>query len=180
MQKSAPKGKQPPGPPPRRKRGFEVAGGLLSKPIRSAGEKRGFALTRLLTHWEEIAGPDIAAIAHPVEVKYGREGGLGATLTVLTTGAQAPLLEMQKPKLLERVNTCYGYRAIARIRITQTAATGFAEGQAAFLSAPKPTVPTPPDPRTERVAHDLAAGVGDDGLRSALERLARNVLSKPR
>ena len=58
----------------------------------------------------------MAAISRPVEIGYGR-GGLGATLTLLTTGANAPLLEMRKEELRERVNAIYGYNAIARIRV---------------------------------------------------------------
>ena len=117
-------------------RGFKRTASVLSGEIRRAGESRGFAVSRLLTHWAEIAGEEIAAIAQPVKVGYGR-GGLGATLTVLTTGAQAPMLEMQKETLRERVNAVYGYNAISRVHITQTAPTGFAEGQAQFAHKPK-------------------------------------------
>ena len=42
------------------------------------------------------------------------------------------MLEMQKEQLRAKVNAVYGYNAIARVRITQTAATGFAEGKVAF------------------------------------------------
>ena len=81
--------------PERRMRGFERTGGLLQTRIRKAGEKRGFAVSRVLTHWPEIVGEDIARVARPVNVSYGK-GGFGATLTLLTTGAQAPVLAMQR------------------------------------------------------------------------------------
>ena len=100
--------------------GFKRTASLLEGRIRRAGESRGFAVTRLLTHWDEIAGPDLAAMARPVEVKYGRQN-FGATLTLLTDGARAPLVEMQKEQLRQKVNAAYGYNAIAKIRITQTA-----------------------------------------------------------
>ncbi len=157
----------------RRMKGFERASSLVASRIRTAGESRGFAVSRLLTHWAEVAGPDIARIARPVDVTYGR-GGLGATLTLLTTGAEAPMLEMQKETLRERVNACYGYAAISRIRITQTAATGFAEGRAAFDPAPRHhpnQAPVTPE------AARTAAEVQDTALRDALERLGANVLS---
>lgn len=161
--------------PDRRMRGFEQTSSLLAARIRQAGEARGFAVTRLLTHWDEIAGPSIAGIARPVEISYGR-GGFGATLTLLTTGAQAPMLEMQKEALREKVNATYGYAAISRIRITQTAPTGFSEGQATF-TRPKPAVKAP-DQATIAKAHQVAAGVENDDLRAALETLAQNVLSR--
>jgi len=163
--------------PDRRKRGFERTSSLLAARIRKAGEARGFAVTRLLTHWEEIAGADTARVARPVKVSYGREGGFGATLVLLTTGANAPMLEMQKDKIREKVNGIYGYAAISRIRITQTAPTGFAEGQAEFTRPPKPA-PKAPDPAIAARAAETAADVGDPDLRAALEKLAQNVLSR--
>jgi len=160
-------------------KGFKRSSALIDPQLRKVSEARGFAVSRVLTHWAEIAGAQIAAIARPVEVSYGRQG-FGATLTVLTTGPQAPMLEMQKEALRERVNAAYGYNAIARIRITQTAATGFAEGQVAFDGPPKREKPAAPDPAATRAAHAIAAPVRDEGLRSALEALGRNVLSKPK
>ena len=163
--------------PERRKRGFERASSLLTARIRKAGEARGFAVTRLLTHWEEIAGADTARIARPVKVSYGREGGFGATLVLLTTGANAPIVEMQKEKIRERVNGVYGYAAISRIRITQTAPTGFSEGQAQFSRPPKPA-PKRPDPGLAARAAEAASDVGDPDLRAALEELAQHVLAR--
>ncbi|MEM8803180.1 MAG: DciA family protein [Pseudomonadota bacterium] len=156
----------------RRKRGFEQAGALASTRIRKASESRGFAVSRLLTHWAEVVGPDIARIARPVDVNYGR--GFGATLTLLTTGAEAPMLEMQKETIRERVNVCYGYAAIQKIRITQTAATGFADGHAVFEPEPKMAVSEKP---VKPEAARMAETVGDSDLRQALEKLGTNVLS---
>jgi hypothetical protein len=157
----------------RRARGPERAGALLASRIREAGESRGFAVSRLLTHWAEIAGDDLARVTEPVEVSYGR--GFGATLTLLVPGAHAPMIEMQKERLREKVNACYGYNAISRIRITQTARSGFAEPQAAFAHK------TPaPSPEVAEAAHRTVDGVADDTLRAALEALGRNVLSTHR
>ncbi|TNF17450.1 MAG: DUF721 domain-containing protein [Rhodobacteraceae bacterium] len=158
-------------------KGFARTSNLLNQRIRRATESRGFLETRLLTHWPEVAGEEIAAIARPVSVSFGR-GGIGATLTLLTTGANAPMLEMQKERLREKVNAVYGYNAIARVKITQTAPTGFAEGQAQFSHGAKPKQTPPPDPKVTAEARAYAEEVMDEGLKGALEALARNVLSK--
>lgn len=160
----------------RRMRGFEPAFGLMRERIRTAGESRGFAVARLLTHWAEIVGPEIAAHARPVKIGYGREG-LGATLTLLVEGAMAPIIDMSRERIRERVNACYGYNAISRVILTQTAATGFAEGQAQFTPAPKPA-PAPLSPALQAQARASAADCADEGLRAALEDLARNVLAR--
>ncbi|MCD9147262.1 DUF721 domain-containing protein [Pseudophaeobacter flagellatus] len=158
-------------------RGFARTSRLLNEQIRKAGESRGFAVSRLLTHWEEIAGPDIASIARPVKVGYGRSA-FGATLTVLTNGANAPILEMQKERLREKVNAVYGYNAISKVWITQTAPTGFSDGQVEFKYAPKVKKPLPVDPQAQVDAAAAAEGVENEDLRAALERLGRNVLTK--
>lgn len=156
-------------------RGFERASGLVSSRIQKASEKRGFAVTKLLTHWAEIVGQDIAAVSRPVTVGYGR-GGFGATLTLLTTGAQAPMVQMQLEQIKERVNACYGYGAIRHIKLTQTAPTGFAEGQVQFTPAPK--ADKAPDPMAVAEAKRSAKDVENEDLRQALETLGQNVLSR--
>lgn len=156
--------------------GFARTSGLLQGQIRKASETRGFAQSRVLTHWVEVVGEDFAAVSRPVDVSYGR-GGMGATLTVLTTGAQAPMLEMQKEKLRERINAMYGYNAITRVRITQTAASGFAEGQVSFQHR-KPQSTPDHNPEIKREAAGLSDGVEDAALKAALERLACNFISR--
>ncbi len=157
-------------------RGFQSASKMLGRVMKHPFEKRGFAEAKLLTHWDEIVGPEIAAIARPVKVSHGRGGGLGGTLVLLTTGAQAPVLEMQKEQIKDRVNACYGYRAVARVQITQTAATGFAEGQVTFSAKPKP--PEALDPNLNARAEAATADVTDPELRGSLTALAKNVLGQ--
>lgn len=156
-------------------RGFSRAASLMQTRIRKASEDRGFAVSRLLTHWTEVVGDATAQIATPVNITYGK-GGMGATLTLLTTGAQAPMLEMQKEQVRTKVNACYGYNAISRVRITQTAPTGFADGRAAFPHAPKSEKRV--DPVKINAAKELSAPIEDDTLRRALAALGANVLSK--
>ncbi len=164
-----------PSTPGRRMRGFEAAAGLLKERIRTVGESRGFAVSRLLTHWPEVVGEEIAAMALPVKIGYGR-GAMGATLTLLSTGAFAPLVEMQKERIREKVNACYGYAAVGRVLVTQTAPIGFAEGRVAF--APKTVAPPRPVPAVVRAAAEAVHTVQDAGLRAALEALGQNVLTR--
>ncbi len=160
-----------------RMRGFEPAFGLMKAAVRSAGESRGFAVARLLTHWAEVVGEDLARKTRPVKIGYSK-GGMGATLTLLVKAAEAPMVQMALPQLKDRVNAVYGYAAVSHIHLTQTAATGFAEGQAEFAPAPKPA--KVPDPATTARAQAVAGGVADPGLRNALEQLAQNILTRPR
>lgn len=160
-----------------RMRGFEPAFGLMKDAVRTAGESRGFAVARLLTHWAEVAGEEMARKTRPVKIGYGKSG-MGATLTLLVKASEAPMVQMALPVLKERVNAVYGYNAINHIHLTQTAATGFAEGQAEFTPAPK--VARTADPATRAKAQAVAGEVSDEGLRAALEQLAENILTRRR
>jgi hypothetical protein len=154
---------------------FKPAADLLRSKIREIGEARGFSATRLLTHWPEIVGASVAAIARPIEVRHPRGGKgapEGATLTVLALGAAALRLEMEKERIRERVNACYGYNAIARIKIRQAGPESFAEEAA--------TPPPAPEPQNLDKVAPLTEGVSNTELRLALAALAANVLSKSR
>lgn len=160
-----------------RQKGFQPAARLVGDRVRRAGESRGFAVSRLLTHWAEVVGPEIARMARPVKMSYGREG-FGATLTLLVSGPAAPVVQMELPRIREKVNACYGYNAVSRVVVTQTAAQGFAEPAAGFDHAP-PAPPPEPAPEIRQKARDSVGDVADPGLRAALEALAENVLSRP-
>ena len=77
----------------KRRAGFRRTSILVEQKLRAAGESRGFAITRLLTHWSEIVGAQVAQICTPVKVSYAQKG-FGATLVILTTGAQAQMLSL--------------------------------------------------------------------------------------
>lgn len=154
----------------RQSKGFRKASAHIESRIRKGAETRGFSVARVLTHWGDVVGEEIARVCQPVDMRYGK-AGLGATLTVCTTGARAPMLEMQKEAIRARVNAVYGYAAVGKIRITQTAATGFAEEQSAY-EAPKPPAKPP------KAATQAAATVADPALRAALETLGGHVYSK--
>ena len=154
-------------------RGFTQTGSLVEKRVQKTGSARGFAQVRLLTHWDEIVGADIARIARPVKVSYARQG-IGAKLTLLSKPAHEPELQMQLPRIKERVNASYGYSAIADIRISQTGeALGFAEPTDSFIHD-QPT-PTLPPAQAEKLRADVA-DVEDEKLRALLESLGKNIL----
>lgn len=157
-------------------KGFAQAGGLVQPQIKRASESRGFAVSRLVTHWAEVVGPDIARLCRPVKVGYARQG-MGATLTLLARGAAGPMLQPQLPAIRDRVNACYGYNAVSQIRITQTAATGFGEGQAGF-DGPARRVddrPASPGPEAQARGAEVADEISDPGLRAALAGLGARV-----
>jgi len=158
-------------------RGFTHTAALVEKSVQKTGAARGFAKMRLLTHWDEIVGAEIARIARPLKVSFARQG-LGAKLTLLARPAHGPELQMQLPRIKERVNASYGYNAIADIQITQSgAAAGFAEPQDAFFHDQPP--PSLPPAKAEKLRTEVA-GVEDPKLRALLESLGTHIMSTPK
>ncbi len=155
-------------------RGFVHASSLTGGQTRKATGSRGFSKMRLLTHWEEVVGPNLAEITRPSKVSFAKEG-FGATLTIFASGAHAPEVQMQIEDIRARVNACYGYNAIARVRISQTdrAGIGFSEDQKGFEH--DAMCSEPPKESLEELGLDK---VNDDGLRDALMALSKSVLTR--
>jgi hypothetical protein len=164
--------RRPVGKPARTARGFVRAGGLIEAQVRVCAGKRGFVQARLRALWAEIAGPEFAAICAPLRLARAR-GPAGGLLTVAVSGPHAPQLQMLLPLLRERINMALGPGTVGRIQLTQ-AVHGFAE-------PPRPYAAEPPAPPAElgEMAERLST-IGDESLRTALETLARNVVSRSR
>jgi hypothetical protein len=165
----------------RRRKGFQHAAATARGAVDRIAGKHGFAEADVLLNWPAIAGAELAATCQPVKVSYGPQRTLGATLVVQASSARAPEIEMKGPMIVERVNQYYGYRAITRLRVTQSTglgaapAPGFTEAQAAFTGPD-----AAPTPAEEARAAEMAADIQSPGLRAALSRMGANVLARDR
>lgn len=158
-------------------RGFQSAGSTARKTVDRIAGKHGFAEVDVLLNWPVIAGEALAGVCQPVKVAYSRERTLGATLIVQTNSARAPEVEMKGPGIVERVNQYYGYRAIRRLKVTQSTGLGpgFAEDRAGF--AGPDSAPT----EAEKIrAAEMAQGIASPGLREQVARMGANVLARDR
>jgi len=158
-----------------RKHGFKKASILLKRNIQIASESRGFSQSRVLTHWSEIVGEEISSVSIPTKLNY-KSDGLGATLTILTSGASGPILEMQKQFIKDKINAVYGYNAVHKIKITQSspvALLGKNENSESIIDENK-KINVEISPSLEKTVSEI----DDKNLRQALEELAINVFTK--
>ena len=158
-----------------RKHGFKKASVLLKKNIQKVSESRGFAQSRVLTHWSEIVGEEISSVSVPTKVSY-KTDGLGATLTILTSGSSGPILEMQKEFIRTKINAVYGYNAVQKIKITQSSPLALIRKNENPQSAISKK-----NKRKVEISTSLEKAVNeidDKNLRQALEELAINVFTK--
>ena len=162
----------------RRGRGFRSAGETARRRLGEAAAGHGFAEPEVLMRWPEVVGERLAALCVPVKVGYPRAGRLGATLVVRVEGARATEVEHLGPRIIERVNQFYGYRAIDRLKVTQTTGSGgFAEDPARFAGRPQ-AAPAEPSAAAQARAAEMAHGIQNEALRTALTRMGAHVLSR--
>ena len=82
--------------------------------------KRGFGQGSMIANWGNIVGNVLAGHTFPEQISYPRNQRNNGTLH-LRIDSPALALELQhiETQLLDRVNTHFGYRAVAHIRIIQ-------------------------------------------------------------
>ena len=157
----------------RRARGFTPAGNLIRPQMRTAAAKRGFVQARLHALWPQIAGPELASVCAPVKLTSAR-GPSGGLLRLAVSGAHAPQVQMMIPTLCERINAAMGPGTVGRIQLAHAA-----PGDLITQPKPPPQPSTPPPELDARMEEQLSS-IGDEKLRSALQTLAQNVLSRAR
>ena len=82
--------------------------------------QHGFTQVELITHWSDIVGQELALGVKPVRLTFPAKDRMNGTLHVRTAGgAFAMLLEHQKGRIMERVNTYFGYPAVSNLKIEQ-------------------------------------------------------------
>jgi hypothetical protein len=151
-----------------RQHGMKALAQPLAKITRSALGRRGFAEGAVLTEWASIVGPQLATQTCPLKLSYPRgegaaEQGAGPVLHIrVASGGMAMELAHLEPLVLQRINAHFGFRAVAKLALTQ--------GPLPKRVPPrkKPTEPTPE--QVEAVGSQLGS-VESPELRLALARL---------
>jgi hypothetical protein len=131
--------------------------------------RQGFISCEIVTHWDDIVGAEVAAMAEPVRMQWIRsrdpDESPPATLVLRVEGPAALEIQHMAGVIIERVNSYIGWRAVDKLSLRQAPLTRRRKA--------------PPRPRIdEEKAKVLAAqmtGVADDALRAALGRLAAAV-----
>lgn len=147
---------------------------LASETIAPALRKAGFAATEVVTRWDEIVGPELAARSNPTKIAWARRRGREpapdeppepGTLHVVVEAPFALEVQHATPIIVERVNAFFGWRCVSAVRLTQTP-----------MKRPKPKPrPRPRPPVDETRLAEAVDGIVDEQLKSALERLGRAV-----
>jgi hypothetical protein len=165
--------KQPTATPPTskiRRNRIEPISGAVARITKPVFGRRGLADGVIARDWAAIVGEVIAQHSQPERITYaGRERTGGLLHLRVDNSAMATQLQHLEPQLVERINTHFGYRAVARLR---------------YLHAPLPEPTLAPRRQRVEKAPSLArkkalaealSGIDDPDLLAALERLGRAI-----
>ena len=143
-----------------------VAVGKILRPLsKKFGGKAGASAAALTKHWPQIVGARWSKISSPLKFTGGRDG---RTLVIAAPGAAATLIMSASGPIIERLNGHLGEGYVARIRVIQTKMSS-----ANKASMPKRGL----SPREESQLQEGLSKIENDGLRQALEKLGRGVLT---
>ncbi len=134
-------------------------------------ERKFIALGRIVSHWADIVGKDLAHKTFPVKIIYHKKergGKPDAVLEISCSSADATLLHYQKDLILERINQIFGDRWIGAIRFVANAANT----QSVLRKKAQP----PLTPREKHTLSSLLSTIADEDVRARLENLGQAII----
>jgi hypothetical protein len=139
---------------------------------RAVFERHGFAYGEALMQWDAIVGERLAQHTRPLKVKWPRQHSspqkLGGVLMVQAAPGFALELHYETPRLIERINSYFGYGAISAVKIVP--------GSPARHSRSLKAAAVPPEEAA--AIKERLAGIAEGGLKEALARLGAGVKSR--
>lgn len=158
-----------------------------------AFEKFGFSTVALLTEWPAIVGQELAGYTLPERLRWPRqanpkgepqgvsesgcEGRPAATLVIRVEPSRALDVQYGAAQIIERINSYFGYRAVAELRLQQLTIKPNHVDQA----APQPDNAAADNAEAAAPSDDpLLSGILDKKLRDSLQRLQAGIVGQQR
>ena len=136
---------------------------MIEPMVAPSANERGFAISRLISHWHDIVG-DTAAWCRPTDIHFPRGSRNNGTLKLQIASGRGPQAQAISAQIIDQVNAAFGYQAVGRITLVQ--------------NLPPSTPKTPPKkPATISDAPDIwtldekLKHIKSPELRAALRRL---------
>ena len=130
-------------------------------------------LGRLVTHWGDIVGKDLADRAQPVNIHYRKipnSKKAEATLEIAASSAEATLLHYRKELILERINQIFAERLVTALRFVPMAANE--------IRAKPRAIKRPVSPKDRLELSNILEKIDDLELKERLERLGTSILQE--
>jgi hypothetical protein len=94
---------------------------MIEPMVAPAAQERGFAISRLISHWCDIVG-DLSEWCRPAGIYFARGCRKNGTLKLQIASGRGPQAQATTKQIINAVNAAFGYEAINRITLVQTLA----------------------------------------------------------
>lgn len=158
-----------------RRSGFRPLADMAADVVDPVLRKRAGINLALVQSWEDILGNTLGSQSRPLKLLWPRrvhedDPFQPATLVIACEGFTAIRIQHETGEIIDRVNGFLGFPAVGRIRIEQKPVS----------AAPRRVRPKEPvlDAAGEKKLGNVTIGIEDDRLRTALQKLGRQVMSR--
>ena len=151
---------------PKRSNRVRPVSELLPEVGGAAFRKFGFVQHAVVSRWGEIVGERYARVSIPESIRFPQGKRAEGVLSLVVSGAHAPMMQHIGPEIIERVNRFFGYQAVARLAIKHGAV------RKTEKAAPPPSL----EPLSAAMGESLR-GIVDPELKAVLEALAAGVVA---
>lgn len=155
----------------RRNKKMRALGATVDKLTRQSFGQRGLADGKIVHHWPEIVGDMLAAGSLPEKIAYTKgQRGRGVLHLRISNSGLATEIQHLEPMILDRVNTYFGYQAVARLKLNHGP-----------LPEPEPERGPVVRPLNKEQSSSLAENLNqieDPSLKAALDSLGKAVIGR--
>ena len=106
---------------PAPRRGLRQVAEMVPEVGGAAFRRFGFVQASVVSRWTEIVGARFAGVSAPESIRFPRGKRAEGVLTLVVEGAHGPMMQHVAPTVIERVNRFFGYPAVTRVVIRQSA-----------------------------------------------------------
>ena len=140
--------------------------GILPALTGKALGRRGLAFGGLIAEWPSIVGARMADRTSPFRIVFPHGQRENAVLHLRVATAVALDIQHLAPQIIERLNTFFGYKAVAKLKLIHTAMNR--------AGPPRPRQKPLGAAEAEAISA-AAASIPDQGLSEALARFGRTL-----
>ena len=79
-------------------------------------KKRGFIHNEIISSWE-ILTENFSKYTYPLKIKFPKNKVIDGTLFIKVKSGLGPELEMNSKKIIDKINSKFGYKAINKIKL---------------------------------------------------------------
>lgn len=144
--------------------------------IRNLLGKKGFVAADILTFWHQIVGEEMAEYTMPQKIDFRRgERSNGVLHLIVPSGAFALEVQHREKFVLQKVNSYFGYMAVAGLKIIQD--SSFQKQLIAKINQQQ-TKKTLVTEQEQNYINELAEDIANPELQEKLVKLGKSVFNQ--